>query len=93
MTSSSAKITLIQQHLVQALAPTKLNIIDESYKHQGHIGASTGLGHFAIEIAAPIFNSKSLMTCHRLIYQALGELMQTDVHALRIKIIKTDENK
>lgn len=86
-TKSATRITIIEQKLTQALKPTVLNVIDEGHLHQGHPGAQSGLGHFAITIASPAFAAKSIMECHRLVYAALGDLMQTDIHALRIKII------
>lgn len=80
--------TEIRHRLEQTLLPTVLDIIDESHLHKGHAGAQTGLGHFAIIIASPKFADKSILQCHRMIYEALGELMQTDIHALRITISK-----
>lgn len=84
------RIIFIRQALTAALTPTHLEIIDESAKHHGHPGAKTGLGHFAIKIASPTFNNKNQITCHRMIYAALGNLMQTDIHALRINISPND---
>lgn len=82
------KITKLRERLTQALSPTHLEIIDESSKHIGHAGAASGGGHFAIEISSTLFEGKSLVECHRLIYQALGDMMSKEIHALRIKIIK-----
>ncbi len=82
------RITVIRERLTEALAPEKLEVIDESQHHAGHAGASTGMGHYAIEIQSPHFKDKSLVESHRLIYQALGALMETDIHALRITILK-----
>ena len=76
----------IQEKLQTALSPSILNILDESAQHHGHAAASTGLGYFAITISSPLFAGKSLVECHRLVYQALGDMMQTDIHALRIII-------
>lgn len=74
----------IQEKLHTALAPHTLSIVDESAPHQGHAGAATGLGYFAVTISSPTFTGKSLVECHRLVYEALGDMMQTDIHALRI---------
>lgn len=86
--NANDRITLIRECLTQALSPEKLEVIDESQQHAGHAGASTGMGHFAIAIQSPQFKDKSLVESHRLIYQALGTLMETDIHALRITILK-----
>ena len=74
----------IEDKLNTALAPHTLSIVDESAAHQGHAGATTGLGYFAVTIGSPAFIEKSLLECHRLVYQALGDMMQTDIHALTI---------
>jgi len=74
----------MQEKLFKALAPDTLTIVDESAPHQGHAGAATGLGYFAVKIGSPAFTGKSLVECHRLVYEALGNMMQTDIHALRI---------
>lgn len=89
MQTKSKRITAIKQKLTQALAPTTLKVIDEGHLHQGHPGAQSGLGHFAITIASSAFNDKSIMECHRMVYAALDDLMKTDIHALRIKITKS----
>lgn len=84
---SEQRIKIMKQCLQKALTPDFLKIIDESHLHQGHAGAATGRGHFYLEISSPLFANKGALQCHRLIYQALGNLMETDIHALRIKII------
>jgi BolA family transcriptional regulator, general stress-responsive regulator len=77
--------SIIQKKLYRSLAPTFLDVIDEGDQHRGH--ANEGAGHFAVRISSPLFKSKSLVECHRLIYAALGDTMQNEIHALRIEII------
>lgn len=84
-TPNTARIDLIRAKLA-ALNPSHLLIKDESALHIGHAGASSGAGHFAIEISADCFAGKSLVAQHQMIYQALDELMGGEIHALRIKI-------
>jgi len=84
--SAAARINLIRTRITEALNPTQLEVVDEGYQHTGH--ANEGAGHFAIAIASPSFEGKSLLECHKLIYAALNDAMQTDIHAIRIKIIK-----
>jgi BolA protein len=81
------RITAIRERL-QKLQPEKLQVIDESQHHVGHAGAQSGAGHFALVIRSDQFHEKSLVECHRMIYAALGDLMETDIHALKIKIEK-----
>ena len=68
-----------------ALQPTHLEIIDESHKHAGHEGARDGRGHFALEIVSEAFAGLAPLARHRRVYQAMGEMMQTDIHALSIR--------
>ncbi len=89
--SPRERVDLIRERLTAALAPESLEIEDESHKHAGHAGARSGGGHFVITIIAPAFNGKSLLERHRMVYQALGEAMHTEIHALSIKAYATDE--
>ena len=74
----------IRARLEAALAPAALEVIDESHKHAGHAGARDGRGHFAVVVTAEIFAGQGPIARHRAVYAALGELMQTDIHALSI---------
>lgn len=83
---NSHRIEQIESLLTKHLAPTVLNVIDESHLHAGHVGARDGKGHFRVQIASDRFSGLRLIQQHRLIYESLGELMQTDIHALAIEI-------
>jgi BolA protein len=76
----------IEMRLKNALNPVKLEIEDEGHQHAGHAGAQSGLGYFAIQISSPMLSGKSRVEQHRMIYQALGDMMKTDIHALRISV-------
>lgn len=68
-----------------ALAPTRLELLDESAQHAGHAGAAPGGNtHWRLTIVSPAFAGRSTVARHRMIYQALGELMQHPIHALAI---------
>jgi BolA protein len=82
---SSERIAQIRARLTQALQPESLEIIDESAKHAGHAGAASGGGHFIVHIVAAEFQDKPLIQRHRLVYDALGDMMQRDIHALSIQ--------
>ena len=86
----SGRIERIRERLA-ALHPTEISIDDESHLHRGHAGAATGRGHYAVRIRAAAFTGKSLIERHRMIYAALGDMMQTDIHALSIKALAPDE--
>jgi BolA protein len=79
----------LRECLVQ-LDPVTLEIRDDSAKHAGHAGAKEG-GHFAVNIVSPRFAGLSTMQRHRLVYDAVGNLMQRGIHALSIKASAPDE--
>lgn len=81
----------LRQCLAQ-LDPVTLEIRDDSAKHAGHAGAKEG-GHFAVTIVSPRFAGLSTMQRHRLVYDAVGNLMQRGIHALSIKANSPDEIK
>ena len=81
------RVEQIREKLTAKLHPTLLNVIDDSAAHVGHAGSYTGGGHFTVEIEAPILKDKKRIDAHRMIYEALGEMMQHDIHALSIKIL------
>ncbi len=78
------RIATIRARLEHALAPTALEITDESHLHAGHAGARDGRGHFRVRIVANAFAGVRSVQRHQLVYAALGELMQTDIHALAL---------
>lgn len=70
---------------LNALAPSRLELLDESAKHAGHAGAAPGGNtHWKLTIVSAAFAGKPTVARHRMIYQALGELMQQPIHALAI---------
>ena len=82
---------LIEEALVSALDPEKITVIDDRNEHIGH--ANEGSGHFTVKITSDLFIGKNAIARHRLIYQALGSLMQTHIHALRIEATAPGENE
>ena len=82
------RIATMRSMLTQALQPTLLEIIDESHLHRGHAGAASGAGHFKLRISAEALNDLSPVQSHRLIYQALDEMMGPDIHALSIEVVR-----
>lgn len=81
----------IRQRLT-LLEPSRLAIQDESARHAGHVGAAGGGGHYRIEIVSPRFDGLSTIKRHRLVYDALGELMKRDIHALSMTTISSHES-
>ena len=81
----------IKEKLVQYLTPEMVEISDDSHLHVGHAGAKDGRGHFSVVIVSEKFRDLNQVKRHRLVYDALGELMETDIHALAIKAYSSDE--
>lgn len=79
----------MHERLAERLAPTALEVIDESADHAGHAGANgTGFGtHFRVRIASPMFTGKARVARHRLVYDSLQEFIDQGVHALAIEIL------
>ncbi|MCP3674704.1 MAG: BolA family transcriptional regulator [Gammaproteobacteria bacterium] len=82
--SNEQRISRMKSKIDSQLAPSELVIEDESHLHAGHAGSKGGLGHFHVTIRSDKFEGLRLLQQHRLIYDALGDMMQTDIHALSI---------
>jgi BolA protein len=77
-----------------ALEPLDLDLVDESAKHAGHAGARPGGNtHWRLTIVSPRFAGQPTVARHRMVYQALGELMQDPIHALAITARAPEETK
>jgi BolA protein len=74
-----------------SLAPEQVEITDDSAAHAGHAGAASGGGHFHLTIVSNRFAGQTAVGRHRLIYQALGDLMGSHIHALSITALAPDE--
>lgn len=88
---NEARVAMIREKLTAALAPLSLEIQDDSAKHAGHVGARDGGGHFNVHIVSAAFAGKSPIERHRLVYGALGDAMQREIHALSIQAKSPDE--
>lgn len=78
------RAALIRERLTAELKPSSLEIEDESHLHAGHAGARDGRGHFRVTIVSEQFAGLSPIKRHRLVFAAVGDLMDTDIHALAI---------
>ena len=74
----------VEEALTIAFSPQTLRIKDQSHLHAGHAGAEDGRGHFDVFIVSDGFSGLNRVQRHRMVYSALGELMETDIHAVRI---------
>ncbi len=80
-----SRVERIEAALRAAFSPQRLEVEDDSHRHAGHAGARDGRGHFNVSIVSEAFAGKPPLARHRAVYAALGEMMQTDIHALAIK--------
>ena len=81
----------IEQMLRDAFGPDELLVKDQSHLHEGHAGAQEGKGHFDVRIVSDKFEGMNRIARHRMVYDALGRFMDTDIHALRITAISPAE--
>ena len=88
---NARRVDRIQTLLELAFEPESLNIEDDSARHAGHEGAKSGLGHFNVSIVSAHFNGMKMLARHRAVYAALDDMMKTDIHALSIDAIASDE--
>lgn len=76
---------------LQALGPDHLEVIDDSHHHAGHAGAADGRGHFSVLVVSKRFAGLNTLRRHRLVYEVVGDMMITDIHALSIQALAPGE--
>jgi len=76
---------------LQALEPDHLEVIDDSHRHAGHAGAADGRGHFTVLVVSKQFAGLNTLRRHRLVYETVGDMMITDIHALSIEALAPGE--
>jgi BolA protein len=81
----------ITRLLAEAFDHETLGVEDETYLHEGHAGAKDGRGHFRVLIIAEVFEGKTMIERHRMIYRVLDDMMRLDIHALAIDVWSPDE--
>ncbi|MFO7305316.1 MAG: BolA family protein [Gammaproteobacteria bacterium] len=81
----------IRERLRAHLGDAQIELVDESHLHIGHAGAREGKGHFRVRIVSARFAGLKPLQRHRLVFDALGDMMQTDIHALNITALTPEE--
>jgi len=89
--SKDTRFERIRAQLTEALAPTVLELVDESHMHAGHAGAASGGSHYRLTIVAPAFAGLNLVRRHRLVYDSVHLMMQHEIHALAITAMTPEE--
>jgi len=76
---------------LQALDPDQLEVTDDSRHHAGHAGAADGRGHFSVLVVSKRVAGMNTVRRHRLVYEIVGDMMTTDIHALSIQALAPGE--
>ena len=82
---NAQRVERIRAALQAQLQPVALEIRDDSHRHAGHEGARDGRGHFSVDIVSDAFAGLAPLARHRRVYAALGDMMQSDIHALSVR--------
>ena len=85
------RVAQIKALLASMLAPNECEVEDESALHAGHAGAASGGGHYRVRLVSSRFEGQSRVARHRLVYDALHDMMQKDIHALAITALTPAE--
>ena len=90
-THTPSRAERLEARLRAALQPAELRVVDDSHLHAGHAGAADGRGHFTVHVVAERFSGLPVVRRHRLVYEAVGDMMTTDIHALSIQALAPGE--
>jgi len=90
---TATRLDRVTDRLSRTLEPEQLEVVDDSHLHAGHAGAADGRSHFTVLIVSSRFAGLSTLRRHRLVYEAVGDMMTTDIHALSIQALAPDEAK
>lgn len=78
------RVQRIEERLNAVFRPESLEIGDDSALHAGHEGAKSGGGHYTVNIVSPVFAGVPTLERHRMVYDALNDMMKSEIHALSI---------
>ena len=90
---TSSRESEIRQRLETVFGPQELSVKDQSQLHIGHEGAKDGKGHFDVTLVSQAFTGVNRVQRHRMVYDALRDLLESDIHALRIKAYAPSERR
>jgi BolA protein len=88
---TSQRADRIKAMLEQAFSPSEVSVRDDSALHAGHPGAAGGAGHFFVRIESQAFSGRSRLERHRLVYNALAQMLPREIHALNIVAVSPDD--
>ncbi len=82
----------IRSTLQKALSTAEVEVRDDSGRHAGHVGARDGGGHFFVHVESEVFTGRSRLERHRLVYEALADMLPREIHALTIEAISPEDD-
>ena len=85
------RLERIRARLLATFSPVECQLEDESALHAGHAGAATGGGHYRVRLVSASFEGQSRIVRHRLVYDAVHDMMHTEIHALAIIALAPSE--
>lgn len=88
---TGARLERLTQRLDRAFEPSQIEVVDDSHRHAGHAGAADGRGHFTVILTSSRFAGLGTLKRHQLVYEAVGDMMTTDIHALSIQALAPGE--
>ncbi|MFC4933043.1 BolA family protein [Massilia sp. GCM10023247] len=89
--NADTRLERLRNALQAALAPDRLEVSDDSALHVGHAGAASGGGHYSVKIVSSRFEGLRLVMRHRLVYDAVHDMMRAEIHALAITALAPSE--
>lgn len=87
-----SRVERIRSSLESAFSAARVTVRDDSARHAGHEGARAGGGHFQVRIESQAFAGRNRLQRHRMVYEALAEMLPGEIHALNIEAIAPDDD-
>ena len=87
----SARAQAIEEALREKLVAQHIEVIDQSSLHEGHLGAEGGGGHFHVVVVSEEFRGLSRLAAQKVVYEALAEMMETEIHALSMRTLSPED--
>ncbi|HEY4541847.1 MAG TPA: BolA family protein [Noviherbaspirillum sp.] len=87
----SERIERMRAQLIATFQPLECRLDDDSHLHVGHAGAAGGAGHYRVHLVSASFEGLGRLARHRLVYDALRDMMQDEIHALNISAVAPSE--
>jgi BolA family transcriptional regulator, general stress-responsive regulator len=91
MSGIESRAEIIRSNLERELDAEHVEVVDDSVRHIGHLGAEGGAGHFRVLVVSERFRGLSRVAAQRLVYEALAPLMATDIHALEMRTLTPEQ--